>query len=736
MADFHCGTVRLSQLSRNRGQPSYAGVTVVQCLVFSGYEELQQEKIDLLRRHYRMGLLTFSADGVRTSTFPRSLLSQHLIMTKIRMDLVTITSKDPSQYRAHLKGDEGDGSTDSIDNKLANNEHSSIMLQYVLVTLLLVGFGLAGQKRPNILFILTDDQDRHMEAAEHMPYLQDLIVNKGTTYAQHFCTVALCCPSRATLWTGRAAHNHNITNVAPPHGGYPKFVSQGFNDDNLFLWMQQAGYNTYYTGKLYNFHSVDNYDMPYARGFNGSDFLLDPYTYQYRNAKMTHNGEEPVSYAGQYSTDVVASKAKAFLHEGLQHLAAAGDDGGDDQQQRPFFLTVAPIAPHSNWVLEPEKDLSYLLEPMAAPRHQHMFTDYKIPRTKAYNAAIEGSIGWISSLPSLNDTVLAYNDHYQRQRLRALQAVDEMLAELIQQLEDAGELDNTYIFYTTDNGYHISQHRMNPGKECGYDTDIHIPFYLRGPGIDAGGVVDVITTHTDVSSTLLQIAGASKQLDGTAIPLGRSPSGQDWELDEDPPRRHEHATIEYWGYGVPEGLYGGRTDNKREAGKWRNYYLNNTYKGLRLVSQDYSLYYAVWCTNETEFYDLKTDAYQVVNMAADIGAYSSYQIAGRPLAQILPRLDALMMVLKTCRDSVCVHPWRTLHPNGRVADLADALDARFDAFYRAQPKMGFASCPDAYYLEAETQEPVKPWADDARGPKEGVARQPEFDYALHWQLLT
>ena len=268
--------------------------------------------------------------------------------------------------------------------------------------------------------------------------------------------MALCCPSRATLWTGRAAHNHNVTNVAPPHGGYPKVVQQGINDDNLFLWMQAAGYNTYYTGKLWNFHSVDNFQAPYARGFNGSDFLLDPYTYQYWNAKMSHNGGDPVSYAGRYSTDVVAEKATYWLNEALQHPDV------------PFFLTVAPIAPHSNWVLEPEKNLSYLIEPFSAPRHQNLFNDYKIPRNMAYNSAISGGVGWIKDLPPLNETVLEYNDHYQRQRLRSLQAVDEMLDGLVNQLEEAGVLDNTYIFYTTDNGYHISQHRMGPGKECGY----------------------------------------------------------------------------------------------------------------------------------------------------------------------------------------------------------------------------------------------------------------------------
>jgi N-acetylglucosamine-6-sulfatase len=232
-------------------------------------------------------------------------------------------------------------------------------------------------------------------------------------------------------------------------------VDQGINDDNLFLWMQDAGYQTYYVGKLWNFHAVDNYNKPFAKGFNGSEFLLDPYTYQYWNAQMTRNGQEPVSYSGQYSIDVVAEKSLGFLRDALA-------------QQDPFFLTIAPIAPHSNWVIDPEHDLSYLEEPKSAPRHQHLFEDYIIPRTKSFNAPVVGGASWVKGLSKLNDTVLAYNDHYQRQRLRALQAVDEMLPQLVQELRKAGQLDNTYIFYTTDNGYHISQHQMHPGKECGY----------------------------------------------------------------------------------------------------------------------------------------------------------------------------------------------------------------------------------------------------------------------------
>ncbi|KAJ4245524.1 hypothetical protein NW762_014033 [Fusarium torreyae] len=523
------------------------------------------------------------------------------------------------------------------------------MLAFTAIVLMLAQVALC--RRPNILFILTDDQDLHMESVEHMPHLKDLIVDKGTTYSQHYCTVALCCPSRATLWTGKAAHNHNVTNVSPPHGGYPKVVKEGVNDENLFIWMQEAGYNTYYTGKLWNFHTVDNYNEPYAKGFNGSDFLLDPYTYQYWNGKISHNGEEPVSLAGQYSTDVIAERAKSWLSEAIE-------------ADQPFFLTVSPIAPHSNWVIDVERDLSYLEEPKPAPRHQDLFKDYAIPRDPSFNAAIDGAVGWIKDLPELNDTKVRYNDHYQRQRLRALQSVDEMLPQLVDELEAAGQLDNTYIFYTTDNGYHISQHRMNPGKECGYDTDIHIPFFVRGPGVPSGGSIDAVTTHTDVAATILKIADIEKDSDGTSIPLNKSDSQN---------LRHEHAAIEYWG---------------------------------------------------------ASDPFQTRNLAADSQTSLDYQILGRPLTKILTRLNALIMVLKTCKGRVCTHPWETLHPDGSIIGLHHAAHEQYDSFYQHQPTMWFSECPEAYIAEVENQEDVKPFT------QEMIVQRPGFDWTKHWQHFT
>lgn len=384
-------------------------------------------------------------------------------------------------------------------------------------------------KKPNILFVLTDDQDVHMQSLDFMPLLHKHLINEGTHFEKHYCTVAVCCPSRVNLWTGRAAHNTNVTDLFPPYGGYPKFVREGLNENWLPVWLQNQGYNTYYTGKLFNAHTVDNYDEPPVNGFNGSDFLLDPYTYEYYRAHMTRNGQPPVSYEGQYSPDVVAEKAYGFLDEATLH-------------DEPWFLAVAPVAPHSDVrFVEPVK----FSAPKYAPRHAHLFKDYKIARTANFNPDEPSGVSWVKDLPQLNDTIIEYHDEFQRSRLRALQSVDEMIEALVKRLDAKGLLDNTYIFYTTDNGYHIGQHRLPPGKECPFETDIHIPLIVRGPGIPAGHRAGVVSSHTDLAPTILKLAGGSRTeppSDGFPIPLdGKSLAT---------PESGEHANVEFWGRGT------------------------------------------------------------------------------------------------------------------------------------------------------------------------------------------
>jgi hypothetical protein len=123
----------------------------------------------------------------------------------------------------------------------------------------------------------------------------------------------------------------------------------------------------------------------------------------------------------------------------------------------------------------------------------------------------------------------------------------------------------------------------------------------------------------------------------------------------------------------------------------------------------------------------QSDPYQTNNLA-DVTASAEYRIAGRPLNQILTRLNALIMVLKTCKNRVCTHPWEVLHPGGSVYSLKHALNERFDAFYGEQPQMWFSECPLGYFAEVENQEPVSTFGPGLR--KQG------FDWANHWHYFT
>ena len=263
--------------------------------------------------------------------------------------------------------------------------------------------GPVAKRPPNFLFIMSDDQDLLLDSLSYTPLTMKHMRDKGTTFSNHFVTTALCCPSRVSLWTGRLAHNTNVTDVHPPWGkclvlrnaslllmhragGYPKFVEGGFDTSFLPVWLQEAGYDTYYTGKLMNAHSIENYASPHVSGFNGSDFLLDPYTYDYMNATYQRSHDAPVSYLGRHTTEVLTEKAMGFLEDAL-----AGE--------RPFFLAVSPIAPHSNMngTYGGGSGPLWMDEPIPEDRHKHLFPEAKVPRTANFNPKEVGFLALIGS---------------------------------------------------------------------------------------------------------------------------------------------------------------------------------------------------------------------------------------------------------------------------------------------------------------------------------------------------
>ncbi|KAJ5604411.1 hypothetical protein N7510_009565 [Penicillium lagena] len=538
----------------------------------------------------------------------------------------------------------------------------------------------ASSSRPNVLFIISDDQDLLMNSMDYMPNVKRLIGDNGVTFPKHYCTSAFC------YFHADIDSNTNITDVAVPWGGYPKFITQGFNEDYLPLWLQEGGINTYYVGKFANAHKVTNYLDPPCAGWTGSNFLLEPGVYDYLNTSWAKDNGPWSYFLGEHAINVTTNHALDMLDTAV--------NGGE-----PWFLTVAPAVPHVG--INASNGEVYF--PIAQPEWADAFPDAKVPRTPNWNPTEPSGVSFLLDLPYQNQTIVDELDELYRARLRVVAGLDVMVSQLIEALDKYGVLDNTHVIYTTDNGYHISQHRLGCGKKEGYETDINIPFVWRGPGIPRNETSKSVSTHTDLAPTFLKLFGLPQRtrLDGQIIPL---------LTDDKSSRATEHVNIELWGAAA---VY--------ETKEFRSIKLpanvsNNTYKGLRIIADDYSLYYSVWCTNEHELYDMVNDYYQMDNLlpdTTDINNVPSGTYLDRPLSNVVARLDALMMVLKTCVGIECTKPWLQLHPQGNVQNLQDALDEKYDAFYSAQPHVSFSACKMGYLAEYEGPTGVMQYGGDS-----------------------
>lgn len=330
-----------------------------------------------------------------------------------------------------------------------------------------------------------------------------------------------------------------------------------------------------------------------------------------------------------------------------------------------------------------------------------------------------------------NQTVVDANNEYYRARLRVVAGIDDMVSDLVVALDKHRILNNTYIIYTTDNGYHIGQHRLGPGKKCGYETDINIPMVMRGPGIPHNQSTDIVTTHTDLASTFFRMLNLTVKLglDGKVIPITQA------TIDANSNRPFEHVNVEMWGSGS-EGenplLKQDDSVDSEESEMTKSTtpgIRNNTYKSMRVIGSGYNIYYSVWCTNEHELYvslpaavifpskpeqDMIEDQWQMDNLLSNFTDASDMSklkgsLLNHPLSKVVPRLDALQLVLKSCKGNSCTDPWQTLHPQGNVHSLPDALNPRYNDFYNSQPKVRFSECKQGYLIEAEGPQTARPY---------------------------
>lgn len=380
-------------------------------------------------------------------------------------------------------------------------------MKRLLLVFLLALNGAAAQERPNVLVILTDDQT--LESMRVLEKTQRLLGKQGTAFANAFVSYPVCCPSRATLLTGQYAHNHKVMANKPPDGGYGRLD----HSNTLPVWLREAGYETAHVGKYLNGYRGPEVPPGWSHWFG----LADPSTYELYGYTVIDGGK-PVRFGHaeeDYQTDVLAAKAEEILRE----------------MDEPFFLSVAPVAPH----LERSDETGKGTAPRPAPRHLGRFANEPLPPGASFDEAdVRDKPPHIQKLRPLGEARKARILRTYRSQLESLLAIDDLVERLVDTLEETGRLDRTVILFTSDNGFFHGQHRIPEGKLLPYEEAIHVPLIVRGGGFPAGATARQPVSNVDLAPTIVALAGATarRKMDGRdLLPVALDPSiGQDRAL--------------------------------------------------------------------------------------------------------------------------------------------------------------------------------------------------------------
>jgi len=383
------------------------------------------------------------------------------------------------------------------------------------------GAGVPGTgQRPNILLIETDDM--RADELRWMPRTTAWL-SGGLRFANSFAPNPLCCPSRASMLTGRYSHNHGVISHVDPYG------FRAFDDSStLATQLQAVGYRTGLVGKYLNGYGEQptrqgrsslTYVPPGWTDWRGlSDHLWDPDdefrggTYDYLNPVANVDGTIK-GWPGRYSTDLTGEQTRDMI---------TGFEEPDGGVVPPWFVWWTPIAPHHGTPIEPD-------DPGEVPRSDGFEVNFVTParpdRVKGdFDDQVTHGLGtpstgsaeadrsdkprYLRDLPELTDEERAAITTLSRQRAEALEVLDEQVSRTLAQLDRDGLSDHTLVVLTSDNGYYLGEHLKRQGKINLHEPSIRVPLLARGPGVPTGVRYDPITT-IDVAVTLAGYAGAT-----------------------------------------------------------------------------------------------------------------------------------------------------------------------------------------------------------------------------------
>jgi N-acetylglucosamine-6-sulfatase len=418
--------------------------------------------------------------------------------------------------------------------------------------------------QPNVVVLMTDDQT--LASLSSMPQTNALLAAPGTLFEQTTSTFPLCCPSRATALTGQYSHNHQIVHNVGDFGGHRKLS----HANTLPVWLQGAGYRTMHVGRYLNGYEYSDGVPPGWDEWHGAPHSS---AFNYYDWRVNENGslvEYPVKeHPGEYLTDYHGRRASELIER-----AASGE--------QPFYLQVWFVAPHTARPRDPD-DPRGIATPSPAPRHRDAFAAVAMPLPPSFNeAAVLEKPQIVSDSPLFDPATIAGIEENWRQEQESLLAVDDAVAQIVGTLERTGELANTLIVYTSDNGYMHGEHRAKAGKVWHYEPSSRVPLIMRGPGVPAGLRDPRPVANIDVAPTIVDAADAQAQrvLDGRSL----------FELLADP------------------GVWWGR-DILLENGKGAN-----SVPPYRAIRTGRFVYVQHLSTGEYELYDLERDPYQLDNL--------------------------------------------------------------------------------------------------------------------------
>nr|BFE57743.1 hypothetical protein GCM10020063_022690 [Dactylosporangium thailandense] len=422
---------------------------------------------------------------------------------------------------------------------------------------------------PNIVFVLVDDLAWNL--VQYMPQVKRLQTD-GTTFTNYTVTDSLCCPSRSSIFTGKFPHDTGVFTNEGPDGGFNVFRDRGNESHTFATALRAQGYTTAFMGKYLNgYLPKDLYTPPGWSEWYGAGNAYGEYNYNLNeNGTLVHYGNTDADYL----TDVVGAKGRSFI----QRTAAAHE---------PFLLEISTFAPHGPFT----------------PARQDLdkFPGLTAPRTPAWDTLPANAPTWLAGNGPLTADEITKIDTDYRKRAQAVQAVDRMIAGLRQQLTDSGVAGNTFVVFSSDNGFHLGDHRLVEGKQTAFDHDVVVPLVVAGPNVPANTSRPQIVQNIDLAPTFQRIGGApvSGDVDGRGL-LTLLTGGQTdaWRTG---------SLIEHHGPGT--------SADDPDAQDARNG-MPTTYEALRTATYTYVEY----DNREHEYYDRTTDPYQLRNTYAGLTA--------------------------------------------------------------------------------------------------------------------